>query len=258
MRRARPGAARVALCTTQAVGLDTQGRIVSGRLECQSPRAAESAMHGQTHRVAVTFPFLAQTFNNVLHMYGVHTSKESVVPSELLAATGAGPELQRMHAFLQHSVSLGDGFACNDITGDSRAVVLGMSDGSLHIYSWAAQARRRGLRVMWLEITCRATVGDRVSRCCCWVTISGAISAPDSHRCTVEPRHVKCNPGAADEGQRGSGAANSRVIAHSAAAAAGVRPEESLRCGVRQHCVVALRAIRSVSKRPTAQVWANP
>ena len=66
------------------------------------------------------------------------------MPSELLAATGAGSELQRIHAFLQHSVSLGDGFACNDITGDSRAVVLGMSDGSLHIYSWAAQARKCG------------------------------------------------------------------------------------------------------------------
>lgn len=85
---------------------------------------------------------LPQTFNNVLHMYGVHTSKESVVPSELLAPAGAGPELQRMHAFLQHSVSLGEGFACNDVTGDSRAVVLGMSDGSLHVYSWAAQVLR--------------------------------------------------------------------------------------------------------------------
>ena len=75
-------------------------------------------------------------------MYGVHVSKESVVPSELLAAAGAGPELHRMHAFLQHSVSLGDGFACNDVTGDSRAVVLGMIDGSLHVYSWAAQVLR--------------------------------------------------------------------------------------------------------------------
>ena len=90
------------------------------------------------------------------------------MPSELLAAAGAGPELQRMHAFLQHSVALGDGFACNDVTGDSRAVVLGMSDGSLHVYSWAAQVwcsvRLRDGRAKHMMRAFGQQAGDRFTR----------------------------------------------------------------------------------------------
>ena len=81
------------------------------------------------------FPCVPQTFSNVLHLYGVHTSKELV----LSASAAGGPELHRMHVFLQHSVALPGEALCNDITGDSRSVLLGMADGALHVFSWAAQ-----------------------------------------------------------------------------------------------------------------------
>ena len=80
-----------------------------------------------------------QTFSNVLHLYGVHTSKDSVLGKAAAAAAGAGPALHRVDLFLQHSMALAEGGACNDITGDSRCVLLGFADGSLRVYSWAAQ-----------------------------------------------------------------------------------------------------------------------
>ena len=75
-----------------------------------------------------------QTFGNVLHFYGVHTSKETVLPT-----AGGAPGLHRMLLFLQHSVPLPADALCNDVTGDSRSVLLGLADGRLMVYSWAAQ-----------------------------------------------------------------------------------------------------------------------
>ena len=83
-----------------------------------------------------------QTFSNVLHLYGVHTSKEAVLPESAMGGVAGAPPLGRMHVFLQHSVVLPEGQLCNDITGDSRSVLLGLADGSLHVYSWAAQVCR--------------------------------------------------------------------------------------------------------------------
>ena len=47
--------------------------------------------------------------------------------------------MHRMFVFLQHSIPLPGEALCNDVTGDSRSVLLGMADGSLLVYSWAAQ-----------------------------------------------------------------------------------------------------------------------
>lgn len=80
-----------------------------------------------------------QTFSNVLQLYGVHTSKELVLPAAATGGAAGAPPLHRMHVFLQHSLALPGGALCNDITGDSRSVLLGMVDGSLQVYSWAAQ-----------------------------------------------------------------------------------------------------------------------
>ena len=43
-----------------------------------------------------------QTYNNVLHVYGLHTSKEQLLPS----LGGSLHELRRMHVYLQHSTVL--------------------------------------------------------------------------------------------------------------------------------------------------------
>lgn len=82
----------------------------------------------------------------MLHLYGVHTSKEAVLPA---AAAAGAPELRRIHVFLQHSVPLPGEALCNDVTGDSRSVLLGMADGSLLVYSWAAQVRRALRLKLW-------------------------------------------------------------------------------------------------------------
>ena len=97
-----------------------------------------------------------QTFGNVLHLYGVHTSKEAVL---LPAALARGvPQLHRMFVFLQHSIPL-DKALCNDVTGDSRSVLLGMADGSLLVYSWAAQVRALQEAIMKLWGSCDESGG---------------------------------------------------------------------------------------------------
>lgn len=53
-------------------------------------------------------------------------------------ATGGAP-LKRLDVFLERSVVVEGGTTCADIVGDSRALLLGMADGSLRTYSWNAQ-----------------------------------------------------------------------------------------------------------------------
>eukprot|EP00891_Asterochloris_glomerata_P001441 jgi/Astpho2/1441/e_gw1.00025.4.1_t len=81
------------------------------------------------------------TYNSHLHIYGLHTSKESVLPSGGLLH---GTELKRLDIYLQHSIqAAAEGLAAMALVGDSRFLLLGMSDGSCHLYSW--QAKLAGL-----------------------------------------------------------------------------------------------------------------
>lgn len=95
------------------------------------------------------------TYNSHLHIYGLHTSKESVLPSGGLLH---GTELKRLDIYLQHSIqAAAEGLAAMALVGDSRFLLLGMSDGSCHLYSWQAKFRGKaqpfgGLSEMQLRV----------------------------------------------------------------------------------------------------------
>jgi hypothetical protein len=87
---------------------------------------------------------IAQTYSNVLHYYAVRASKADVAPAAAAisgasgGAAGSAP-FKRLDVFLERSVVIEGSALCRDIVGDSRAVLLGMADGSLRTYSWHAQ-----------------------------------------------------------------------------------------------------------------------
>ena len=83
-----------------------------------------------------------QTYKSHLHIYGLHTSKESVLPSGGLLH---GTELKRLDIYLQHSIqAAAEGLVAMALVGDSRFLLLGMSDGSCHLYSWQAKVSLPG------------------------------------------------------------------------------------------------------------------
>ena len=82
----------------------------------------------------------AQTHSNVLQYYGVRTSKADAVPAAAAGSGAAGVvSVKRLDVFLERSIVIEGSALCMDIVGDSRALVLGMADGSLRTYSWHAQ-----------------------------------------------------------------------------------------------------------------------
>ncbi len=77
-----------------------------------------------------------QTYNNVLHVYGLHTSKEQLLPS----LGGSLAELRRVDVYLQHSTVLEQhGTHAVDLVCDSRSVLVGFSDASFQLLSWQSQ-----------------------------------------------------------------------------------------------------------------------
>ena len=82
-----------------------------------------------------------QTYNNVLHVYGMHSSKEAVLStSSALGGPTEHIELKRVDIYLQQSQTLSNGGAnASDLVGDSRSLLLGFSDGTMQLFSWQAK-----------------------------------------------------------------------------------------------------------------------
>ncbi len=79
---------------------------------------------------------LSQTYNNVLHVYGLHTSKEAVLP----ASDQTLGLLRRVDVYLQHSTVLEQsGAHAVDLICDSRTILIGFSDGTFQLMSWQSQ-----------------------------------------------------------------------------------------------------------------------
>ena len=92
---------------------------------------------------------LLQTYHNVLHIYGVHHSKEPVLATSA-SPLGASPavDLRKVAIYLQQSLSLsggeGSSAATTDLVADSRSVLVAFSDGACQLFSWAAQVQLNG------------------------------------------------------------------------------------------------------------------
>lgn len=105
-----------------------------------------------------------QTYNNVLHVYGLHTSKEQLLPS----LGGSLAELRRVDVYLQHSTVLEQhGTHAVDLVCDSRSVLVGFSDASFQLLSWQSQVHAPRLYIIavhaWLFSTsCSKALSDEL------------------------------------------------------------------------------------------------
>lgn len=116
-----------------------------------------------------------QTYNNVLHVYGMHTASEPVLAASLsLGGPGDSLEFKRVDLYLQQSQALGnEGASACDVVGDGRSLLLGYSDGSLQLFSWQA------------KVTPLPTVPlPAVSAAVCYMQCHAAQSGPAGWACT--------------------------------------------------------------------------
>lgn len=74
-----------------------------------------------------------QTYNNYLHIYGMHICKEAILQGAGLAGL---QDLKHVDIFLQHSIAVQSAAAATSIVGDSRSILLGLSDGTCQLFSW--------------------------------------------------------------------------------------------------------------------------
>ena len=81
-------------------------------------------------------PWQLQTYNNYLHIYGMHTGKESVMQG---AGISGMQDLKHVDMFLQHSIPVQSAAAATCIVGDSRSILLGLADGTCQVFSWQSK-----------------------------------------------------------------------------------------------------------------------
>ena len=77
-----------------------------------------------------------QTYNNYLHIYGMHSCKESVLQG---AGIPGMQDLKHVDIFLQHSIVVESAAAATCLVGDSRSILLGLSDGTCQVFSWQSK-----------------------------------------------------------------------------------------------------------------------
>ena len=77
-----------------------------------------------------------QTYNNYLHIYGKHSCKESVLRGAGIAGM---QDLKHVDIFLQHSIAVQSAAAATCLVGDSRSILLGLSDGTCQVFSWQSK-----------------------------------------------------------------------------------------------------------------------
>ena len=80
--------------------------------------------------------YLLQTYNNYLHIYGIHTCKTSVLQGAGLAGL---QDLKHVDIYLQHSIAVQSTAAATSLVGDSRSILLGLSDGTCQVFSWQSK-----------------------------------------------------------------------------------------------------------------------
>lgn len=74
-----------------------------------------------------------------MHYYGVRASKADAVPTAAAESAAGDFSVKRLDVFLERSMVVEGSALVADVVGDSRALLLGMADGSLRTYSWQAQ-----------------------------------------------------------------------------------------------------------------------
>lgn len=79
------------------------------------------------------------TTANVLQFFALRASKKDSVPHATFHSTTTVQELKCMEVFLERSILIKGAAMASDIVGDSRAIMVGMKDGSLKQFSWHAE-----------------------------------------------------------------------------------------------------------------------
>lgn len=107
----------------------------------------------------------------MLHIYGVHLSKEAVLAAPALLS-GYAPEsvFRRADIYLQHSISLapeGSTASATDVVVDSRSLLVSFSSGSCQVYSWAGKVTAPAAAFFSLWLCCRANSAVQLHAAAC-------------------------------------------------------------------------------------------
>lgn len=74
----------------------------------------------------------AQTSENTLQLYGVHSTQEELFPG----VAGLGHGLRRLDIFLSANIFIESGLRATGLVGDHRVLMLSLSDGRFMLFSW--------------------------------------------------------------------------------------------------------------------------
>lgn len=80
-----------------------------------------------------------QTSQGHLHLYSVHTWKDTLLPS----STTSARDIQRVDVYLRSSIHLGDEVQATCLAGDARHLLLGCRDGALATLTWLGKASQQ-------------------------------------------------------------------------------------------------------------------
>lgn len=78
-----------------------------------------------------------QTSENYLHLYAIHTWKDTLLP----ACNFAAKDIQKVDIYLRSSIRMDSESQALSITGDSRSLLVGFADGTVASLSWLGKVR---------------------------------------------------------------------------------------------------------------------
>lgn len=100
-------------------------------------------MHASLH-MTLPLPRPLQTSGGWLLLYGLHSSKQPVLPASGSHSSGAEQlaALRVTDVYIKHALACSHGAAPTCLACDSASILIGYSDGCLGSASWLGKVRR--------------------------------------------------------------------------------------------------------------------
>lgn len=96
-----------------------------------------------------------------MHLYAIHTWKETLLPSCNFAAK----DIQKVDIYLRSSIRMDSESRALSLTGDGRHLLVGFADGTVASLSWLGKVSPSSRRQHWRHMAgLEGAAGDGVSR----------------------------------------------------------------------------------------------
>ena len=77
-------------------------------------------------------PACLQTSGNYLHLYAIHTWRDTLLPNSNFVAK----DIQKVDIYLRSSIKVESESQALSVSGDSRLLLVGFADGTVATLSW--------------------------------------------------------------------------------------------------------------------------